>query len=213
MDEYNQTPPNGPPPSDQPPPQYQQQYQQPPPQQPPPYYDQQYYQQPPPYYQQQQYYGPAVPNEPVGFIQAYKAYWKNYANFNDRTSRAGYWWVFLMNALIGIVVSVVMAISTAGLLSYGLGDPYSYYDYGPSAESWSWLGGFIAFYIIYGIWGLANLVPSLAIIVRRLHDTGKNWVWMLLALIPFVGAIILIVLLAMPQKFPPENEFSYLRQV
>jgi len=198
MDENNNTPPGQDQQYQQPPPQYQQQNQ--------------YYQQPPPYYQQQ-YYGPVVPNESVGFIAAYKAYWKNYANFNDRTSRAGYWWVFLMNALIGIVVMIVMLVTTAGLLSYGLGDPYYYSDYGPSSTAWSWLGGFIAFYIIYGIWGLVNLVPSLAIVVRRLHDTGKSWVWMLLALIPFVGGIILIVLLAMPQKFPPENEFAYLRQV
>lgn len=117
-----------------------------------------------------------------------------------------------MNMIISIIVMVVMMISTAFLLSYGLGDPApGSYDYG--APSMSILGGFIAFYFVYMIWGLVNLIPGLAIVVRRLHDIGKSWVWILIALIPFVGAIILIVLLAMAQKFPPENRFAYLRQV
>lgn len=41
--------------------------------------------------------------------------------------------------------------------------------------------------------GLALLVPGLAVSVRRLHDTGKSWVYLLMALIPFAGPIILIV--------------------
>lgn len=48
---------------------------------------------------------------------------------------------------------------------------------------------------ISGLYGLAVLVPSLAIAVRRLRDTGKEWYWILVGLIPVVGWIILIVLL------------------
>jgi uncharacterized membrane protein YhaH (DUF805 family) len=40
---------------------------------------------------------------------------------------------------------------------------------------------------------LALLLPSLAVGVRRLHDTGRSGWWLLLLLIPFVGAIVLIV--------------------
>ena len=221
MDDNNQRPPYDQPPQydqsqsnfQQPPPQHQQppNYNQPPPdyyqQQPPP----NYYQQPPP--QAPPQFGPPVYNQPVGFLQAYKAYWKNYVNFNDKTSRAGYWWVFLMNMIINIVLSVIMMVSTAGLLSYGLGDPVSLYEYGPSAAAFSWLGGFMAFYIIYSVWGLINLLPGIAIIVRRLHDTGKPWYWIFIAFIPIAGAIILIVFLATASKYGPDNPYAYLRQV
>ncbi len=40
------------------------------------------------------------------------------------------------------------------------------------------------------------LVPNLAIAVRRLHDTGKDWYWLFMGLIPFAGPIILIVYFA-----------------
>lgn len=52
------------------------------------------------------------------------------------------------------------------------------------------------FVIVYVIWGLATLIPGLAVAVRRLHDTDKSGWWVLIALIPIVGAIILIVFLA-----------------
>lgn len=40
---------------------------------------------------------------------------------------------------------------------------------------------------------LALLVPSLAVTVRRLHDTGRSGWWILIGLIPFIGAIVLLV--------------------
>lgn len=60
---------------------------------------------------------------------------------------------------------------------------------------------FFAFYLIYG---LAVLIPSLAIAIRRLHDTGKSGWFVLLGLIPFVGAIILIVFYIQPSDGPNE---------
>ncbi|KQX77889.1 MULTISPECIES: DUF805 domain-containing protein [Streptomyces] len=47
--------------------------------------------------------------------------------------------------------------------------------------------------IPYGIYMLAVLVPSLAVVVRRLHDTGRSGWWFLIAFVPLVGGIILLV--------------------
>jgi uncharacterized membrane protein YhaH (DUF805 family) len=59
------------------------------------------------------------------------------------------------------------------------------------------LGSFAKlFLIIAGIYGLAVLIPSIAVAVRRLHDTGRSGWWVLISLIPFIGTIILIVFLA-----------------
>ncbi len=41
--------------------------------------------------------------------------------------------------------------------------------------------------------GLALLLPSLAVTARRLHDTGRTGWWILLVLIPVIGAIVLLV--------------------
>jgi len=57
---------------------------------------------------------------------------------------------------------------------------------------------------LVGIYQLAILVPSLAAAVRRLHDTGRKGLLLLLALIPLVGPIILIVFLAQPSQMTPE---------
>jgi uncharacterized membrane protein YhaH (DUF805 family) len=46
--------------------------------------------------------------------------------------------------------------------------------------------------------------------VRRLHDTGKSWPWMLLFLIPFAGIIIWIIFMVTGTKQPPENRFFHL---
>jgi uncharacterized membrane protein YhaH (DUF805 family) len=46
------------------------------------------------------------------------------------------------------------------------------------------------------VYGLAVLLPSLACAVRRLHDTNKKGLWILIALVPFIGGIWLLVLLA-----------------
>jgi uncharacterized membrane protein YhaH (DUF805 family) len=43
------------------------------------------------------------------------------------------------------------------------------------------------------ILGLALLLPSLAVTVRRLHDTGRSGWWILLGIIPVIGAIVLLV--------------------
>jgi uncharacterized membrane protein YhaH (DUF805 family) len=50
--------------------------------------------------------------------------------------------------------------------------------------------------IISELYGLAVLLPSLGVAIRRLHDTNRTGWWMLVVLIPFVGWIWLIVLLA-----------------
>ena len=62
-----------------------------------------------------------------------------------------------------------------------------------------------AFYILSFIYFIAVLVPSLAVAIRRLHDTNKSGWFMLLALIPIVGFIVLIVFLATPGEPGPNN--------
>lgn len=58
-----------------------------------------------------------------------------------------------------------------------------------------------------GLYGLAVFIPSLAVAVRRLHDTGRSGWWVLLALIPVLGVIALLVLLALEGE-PGPNAYG-----
>ena len=60
--------------------------------------------------------------------------------------------------------------------------------------------------IIYGISGLALLLPSLAVFFRRLHDSGHSGWWWLIALLPIIGAIVLLVFTI--QGSEPPNQWG-----
>jgi uncharacterized membrane protein YhaH (DUF805 family) len=96
---------------------------------------------------------------------------KNYANFEGRARRAEYWNFVLANFLILIPLYL---IGIAGIFSES------------SALSMLGMG-------LYGILALGTLVPSIAAVVRRLHDTNKSGWYYFIAFIPLIGAIILLV--------------------
>jgi len=58
-----------------------------------------------------------------------------------------------------------------------------------------------------GVFTLAMLIPSIAVTVRRLHDTDRSGWWILIGLIPLIGGIILIVFAAQDSK-PGENQYG-----
>jgi uncharacterized membrane protein YhaH (DUF805 family) len=67
------------------------------------------------------------------------------------------------------------------------------------------LGGISSiFFVLYLGYALAALLPSIAIAIRRLHDTGKSGWMILVGLIPLVGPIILIVFYVQASDGPNE---------
>ena len=57
------------------------------------------------------------------------------------------------------------------------------------------------------LYGLAVLLPNIAVGVRRLHDTSRTGLWLFLALIPLIGAILLIVFFATDSQ-PGSNQYG-----
>ena len=114
-------------------------------------------------------------------INAYKSFFKGYVDFAGRSTRSEYWWVWLGNMILYIPF----------FLSYGNALANS------RNESALITLGFIA--IIYFIFGLAILLPSLALMVRRLRDAGFHWALIFILFVP-LGSIVLLVLFAMPTK-------------
>ncbi len=92
---------------------------------------------------------------------------KQYAVFSGRAQRAEFWWFVLFNVIVSVVLSLIDRVlgTTAGA---NIG-------------------------ILSSIYSLAVLIPSLAVAVRRLHDTGRSGWWLLIGLVPFIGWIALII--------------------
>ncbi|MCF8364419.1 MAG: DUF805 domain-containing protein [Bacteroidales bacterium] len=95
---------------------------------------------------------------------------RNYANFSGRARRKEYWMFALLNFIFTIIAMIMDNVLG---INYGM-DIF----YGP----------------LYTIYALAVIIPSLAVLVRRLHDVGKSGWWFFISLIPIVGAIWLLVL-------------------
>lgn len=123
-------------------------------------------------------------------IEAYKKFWKNYANFTGRSSRSDYWWVVLANILIFFLVIQVLTIILASIFS--------------NEESSGALVGVVV--TIELLMFLAIIIPSLALVVRRLRDAGYHWACIFLWLVPF-GGIVLLVFLCMPSKYPTYGQY------
>jgi uncharacterized membrane protein YhaH (DUF805 family) len=117
---------------------------------------------------------PKEVKEEITLFGSYSSVLKKYAEFSGRLSRKGYWYFVLANFLVATAISLVEYI-IRGMPSYS-----SYYE---------------TTLVLPSIYSLLILIPSLAAMVRRLHDIGKSGWNILLSLIPLVGSIVLLVFL------------------
>ena len=114
-------------------------------------------------------------------IQAYKNFFKGYADFTGRSTRSDFWWVWLMNSILFLPLYIFyfqIALKDAGGTDPILG---------------------VAIISVYMILAIVLFTPSLAVKVRRLRDAGLHWAFIFLHFVP-MGGIALLVLLAMPTK-------------
>ena len=132
----------------------------------------------------------------ASFGQAFKRFWQKYATFTGRASRSEYWWWYLAAAIVGLVLSVLYNV--LALPGSSIDTRTGMFTPGPGA---------VLPLILISIWGLAILIPQLAITVRRLHDANYAGWFILLGLIPFVGWIILLVFVLLPSN-PAGSRFD-----
>ena len=123
-------------------------------------------------------------------INAYKNFFKNFAEFTGRSTRPDYWWVWLGNLILSIPFWIIYFYT---LFLSTVMDSVS----DSASEATFMIFGLVA--IIYAIFYLAILVPTLALSVRRLRDAGFHWAFIFLRFAP-MGGIALLILHAMPTK-------------
>jgi uncharacterized membrane protein YhaH (DUF805 family) len=119
-----------------------------------------------------------LPYYGIGFGAAVQRAFKKYARFDGRASRSEYWWYALGVGLIFLVLYIPLLI-------------------GISTESTALT---LIFGLVFLVFALATIVPSIAVGVRRLHDGGfSGWMY-LLGFIPGCGGIIQLVMMCLPSK-------------
>lgn len=107
---------------------------------------------------------------------------RKYAVFEGRARRKEYWMFCLFNIIASCAFLTVDVMT--GMFNRAVG-----------------MGVFSALY------SLAVIVPSLAVSVRRLHDTDRSGWWLLIALVPCLGAIVLLVY-TVQGGTPGQNRFG-----
>jgi uncharacterized membrane protein YhaH (DUF805 family) len=115
----------------------------------------------------------------IVLLDNYFSVLKKYMVFTGRASRREFWFFVLVNVVIGIIFSILTKIPILKII----------------------------FWIAYFLFCLAILIPSFALGIRRLHDTGKTGWLMLICLVPVVGAIAFLVLCAL-EGTPGENQYG-----
>ena len=102
----------------------------------------------------------------MGFGEAINSCYKNYVTFSDRAPRSEYWYFFLFNSAVAIVAALIDSMNGSG---------------------WPFFGMF------YWLSVIANILPGIAVTVRRLHDANHSGWWLWISFVPLVGAIVLLV--------------------
>ena len=105
-----------------------------------------------------------------------------YATFHGRARRKEFWFFALFNFILNVVLLAIDIRWGQFSFTYNVG-------------------------LFGGIYSLAVLLPGLAVAVRRLHDTNRSGWWLLIALIPLVGAIVLLVFM-LEESQPGQNRYG-----
>ncbi len=107
---------------------------------------------------------------------------EKYADFTGRARRQEFWMYYLIVFGINVAISIIAGLFGDSMLAS-------------------------LFTVLGSLFSLAILVPTLALCVRRLHDIGKDWPWIFIVFIPFVGWIWWIVLMATDSQ-PGDNQWG-----
>ncbi len=125
----------------------------------------------------------------MNMIDAVKSYYRRFFDFKGRSSPSEFWWVFLFNVII-------VTLLITGMVMLGGDVP---------EDEMTGVAGLL--YIIYMIFVFGNMIPGIALWVRRFHDQNKSGWFALLVLAPF-GPIIIIVFMCLAGTRGP-NRYGY----
>jgi len=112
-------------------------------------------------------------------VENYFSVLKKYAVFTGRANRKEFWMFVLVNIIISLIFGILTKIPVLKVL----------------------------FWIVFTLFGLAVLIPSIALGIRRLHDVNYTGWLMLLCVVPVVNVIV-VFLLCVIEGNPNENQYG-----
>ena len=115
---------------------------------------------------------------PAGFGEAIKHGLRDWLVYRARASRSGYWWFILFTAIVWVALDVIVFVIAAS---------------SPAAPGVPIVVLLVIIAVLFVIVAIYLGLAELALLVRRLHDTGRSGWWVLIGLAPLVGPIILLV--------------------
>jgi uncharacterized membrane protein YhaH (DUF805 family) len=141
----------------------------------------------------------------VSFIGAVGSAYRHYFKFSGRASLSEYWWFALF--VIGLPFVMILTLMLIGPTVYRVGSTYY-----TSPDQGA--GGAVSAVVVLACFALiiASIIPHFSLASRRLHDTGRTGWWQLVVLVPWLGGLVLLVLLALkgtpgPNKYGPRPGF------
>lgn len=132
----------------------------------------------------------------MGPFQAVATDFSKYVTFSGRARRAEYWWWILFY-----------------FVAFILGTMVDLYFFGTTVTTDAGFSSSTSFAPVTVALALVLFLPTLAVTVRRLHDTNRSGWWMLISLVPIVGPILMIVWCASAgtrggNRFGPDEAIS-----
>lgn len=130
------------------------------------------------------------------FSQAVVRFFSRYARFKGYSSRSEFWWVYLLDCVVGAAFAFLLLLSSIPILGSvefeERANEAAIRAGAPDAMVPMMLIGLCMF----AYW-LGTLVPRVALTVRRLRDTGRDWPWIFVVFVPYIGGILLMILCAL----------------
>lgn len=138
-----------------------------------------------PGYQQAGPYGAyAMRSKDITFTGALRNFFANYVDFKGRATRKEYWltalWLFIFSVALELM-AIPFTINSIDI--FDLYDIYDVFDLFSGLSSLSW------YLYIVAIYNIVIFLPSLSLLVRRIHDTGKDGLWILMLLVPIANIV------------------------
>ena len=141
------------------------------------------------------------------FSEAIKtAFFQKYATFSGRATRSEFQYFGLFNGILAAIFYVLMVIVFVVCIFI--------IDSAATTETAiiAYIAMLVGFFLLLCIFIIPFILPSIAVSVRRLHDTGRSSWSLLLVFIPFVGIFIVMAYLIQPSE-PKDNQYgSYITE-
>lgn len=112
----------------------------------------------------------------------YLAVLQNYAGFGGRARRQEYWYFVLFNLIIGIVLGIIDGVAGSQIGDSSVG-------------------------LLGAVYNLGIFIPSIAVAMRRLHDTGRSGWWLLIGIVPLIGWLVLLFFMVQDSQ-PGGNQYG-----